>query len=292
MKIFLKNITVFISIFLLVNFVYYLLIVFTDLNFKKRIESLNFRNPDYEVLVIGNSMASDAFDTELMTKNGLKSFNLSIPGSSLKTNLIQLQEYIDKYKTKPKYVILGIGSYMGTFDMDEIHPIVDFTMSNHQYSYKDLPLVKFQWLMLEMAKKIVSSAHRNATLINGQIRFQKARPDLTDYSDRKFDIGYYENSRYTAEIAQVCTENDIKLIVIEMPGFKDTRTDDKLGPYQLNFKNGFKAEFYYFNSKKFGEIFNPKSDWIGNSHLNEYGGEKFTIEVLTKVFHLEEYNTI
>ena len=263
---------------------YLVLLVFTDWNFKKRIESLNLDNPDYELLILGNSLAMDGFDTGLLTSCGLKSYNLAIDGGSLKTSYIQLTEYLAQYKTEPAYLILGLGSFMGSFEGEAIHPIVEFTMKDYKFTFNDLPIVKFQWLGAEVAKKIVSSTHRNAILSAGQLKFQKKVPDNTNYSDRTFNIEYYKASFYTGEIARLCHIKRIKLIIIEMPGYHSTQNDTEIGPVEISFSNGCRAYLYNLNSKEFCRIFNSTEDWIGNSHLNEFGAIKFTRRMMNVVF--------
>jgi hypothetical protein len=270
----------FIIFFSTINLLFLGIIVFTDFDFRKRLETLNFENPNFELLVLGKSLALDGIDTEFLTSNGIKSYNLALGGSSLRSNYIQLNEYLKKYGKKPKYVLLGLASYMGLSDGDDIHPVVEFTMNNYKYSIHDLPLIKFQWLGVEFAKKIVSKNHRNAKLSYGQLKFQRISPDYTNYNNIKLEIKLYEDSQYIGEIAKMCNQNGIELIILEMPGFKNTQNSSEVGPYLLNLKNGQSVYLYNFNSKQFGEIFNSDIDWIANSHLNESGATKFTKELI------------
>ena len=76
-----------------VNAIYLLVIIKTDWDFRKRIESLRFSSPDYDALILGSSLAQYGIDSELMTKHGLKSYNMALVGNSVKTCYIQLQEY-------------------------------------------------------------------------------------------------------------------------------------------------------------------------------------------------------
>ena len=108
-----------------VNFLYLQIIQQNDWNFKKRLEAINLENPKYDILVIGNSLAMDGIDTKYMSENGFQAYNLAIGGATLKTNYVQLKEYLSTYDYKPKLIILGVGTYMNSFDGDQIHPIVD-----------------------------------------------------------------------------------------------------------------------------------------------------------------------
>jgi hypothetical protein len=266
--------------FSIINLLFLGIIVYTDFDFRKRLETLKFENPNFELLVLGKSLALDGIDTELLTSNGIKSYNLALGGSSLRSNYVQLDEYLKKCGTRPKYVLLGLATYMGISDGDDIHPVVEFTMNNHKYNIHDLPLIKFQWLGAEFAKKIVSKSHRNAKLSYGQLKFQRITPDYTNYNNSRLELKHFEDSKYIGEITKICSQNGIELIILEMPGFKNTQNSSEVGPYLLNLKNGHSVYLYNFNSKQFGEIFTSDKDWIANSHLNESGATKFTKELI------------
>jgi len=258
----------------------------TDFDFKKRFESMNFNNPDFELLVLGASTSLDAFDTELLTSNGIKSYNLAIGGSSIRTSYIQLKEYLTICSKRPRYVILGLNSAMvESFNDNKIHPIVEVTMDGHKYSMKDVPILKFKWLGFELVKKIVSKKHRKAKLIYGQLRFQKTAPDNTNYKESYLDIQEFESTPWIGEMAKLCCQNGIKLIVLEMPGYKETQNQSGRGPYRLHFENSHSANLYNFNSKDFCIIFDSDADWIGNSHLNEFGAKKFTSELISMLIN-------
>jgi hypothetical protein len=266
--------------FAALNFLFLVILIKTDWDFRKRVESLKFDNPVFDLLVLGNSLALDGIDAELLTDNGIISYNLAIGGSSPRTSYIQLKEYLEVYQRSPDYVLLGLGSYVSRLDGEEIHPVIEFTMENHKYSIRDIPLIKFKWLGVELAKKIVSSTHRNARLSYGQLKFKRISPDNTAYDSLDLDVQMFENSFYIGEIVRICRQNDIKLFIIEMPGFKNTQNSYDTGPFILNFSNGQSALLYNLNSRTFCEIFDSNQDWIANSHLNETGARKFTKELL------------
>ncbi len=280
MKSFIKNLlgfSLFIIVLLtLVNIVFLTVIRKTDWDFRRRIESLRFRNPEFELLVLGHSLAADGIDTEYLTKTGIPSYNLSIGGSYPKSNLIQLDEYLSLYSTKPRVIILGLASYMGRFDVENIHPIIEFTQKGHKYTLKDIPIVKFQWLGIQFLKKLVSDIHRDVELSYGQLRSPKISPDHTTYNSIKFSPDVYTSSTYIREIAELCTVNNIELVLIEMPGFKNTQNDSDVGPYQIDFGKGISYHLFNLNSISFCKIFDSERDWIANSHLNKYGANKFT----------------
>ena len=55
-----------------------------------------------------------------------------------------------------------------------------------------------------------------------------------------------------------------------------------IGPFSLkNMKNDI--SFINLNNHNLcSELFNDNSDWLGNSHLNEYGAEKLTNYIFEK----------
>jgi len=268
-------------IFIVLNVLYFGIVVNPCLEFRKRMESMKFEDPDFDLLVIGASTSFDAFDTELLTANGIKSYNLAMGGSSVKANYIQLMEYMDMYKRKPEYVILGLNApLMQTFDDEVVNPIIEVTMEDHKYCLNDAPILKFKWLGFEFLKTLVSENHREAKMVLGQLKFQKNIPDQTSYRDLELDFNKYESSFWIGEVVRLCDENDIELIIIEMPGYKVTQNLTETGPHTISFSNGYTANLYNFNSQEFSSVFDSNSDWVGNSHLNEFGAIKFTNEII------------
>ena len=61
-----------------------------------------------------------------------------------------------------------------------------------------------------------------------------------------------------------------------MPGFAKTRNTSNLGPYEIDFGDGLEVELYNFNGRYVSEFLDARSDWLGGSHLNQRGAEKFT----------------
>lgn len=267
--------------FALINLIYYIIISQSDPDFRKRIETLQFVNPDYELLVLGASTSLDGIDAKMISSNGIKSYNMAIGGSSVRTNYIQLKEYITKFTTKPQYVLLGLNSNMvQSFDDNIIQPIVEITMEDHKYLIEDVPILKLKWLGFEFLKRVMFKSHRDAKLEQGQIKFKGTRADNTSFSELYLDTTEFQSSYWISEIAKLCNQNNIELIVMEMPGYRNTQNLSDIGPYILNFDNGASAKLYNYASREFCEIFDSNNDWIGNSHLNELGASKFTKELI------------
>jgi len=270
------------SFFVLVNLVFTIVLIKTDWDVKKRIESINFKNPEFDLLVLGNSLSEYGIDTELLTSYGVPAYNLSLIGNPVSTSHFQLNEYLRKYSYRPKYVLLCYNSFLDTLDSDilSIHPLVDFTSKNRPKGFDDIPINKFRWLGREIIKKMVSEKHRQARLSYGQIKWEKTTNDNSSYRELYFEPKEYQNSKWISEIVKLCKENQMEIFIIEMPAIKHYQNINDVGPYKIHFNNGYFSYLFNFNSQNFCKQFDAEKDWIGRSHFNEKGAAKFTEELL------------
>lgn len=267
----------FIVFFALLNALFLFIITSASWSFKNRLESLQFEDPDYELLVLGASTTGDGVDSKLLGEHGIKSYNMAIGGSTPQTSYIQLEEYLAMYTHKPKYVIMGTNSTMEwDFDREGIHPIIEVTMEGHKFGIADIPISKFRWLGFEVFKRLINKDHRTAKLVEGQLRIEKTVKDRTRFIDQELDIQLFEDSHWLGEIARLCGENDIKYFIVEMPGYRETQNLSGFGPYPIRYGNGYNALVCNFNSREIVEGIDPDLDWVGNSHLNLHGAHKFT----------------
>ncbi len=159
-------------------------------------------------------------------------------------------------------------------------------MDGYNYGLQDLPMIKFRWLAIQLLKRIVSSAHRNVEIVQGQLRINSAVSDKTSLlqSLPELKISEYETARYVKEIAQLCHNNDVTLVLIELPCFKKTRNKTSVGPHKIFIDSGLNVYLYNFNKYQFATILDSKTDWLGNSHLNQYGAVKLTNRIKEVVF--------
>jgi len=270
----------FIALAFVINAVYLLIISRTDWTFAKRMESIRWEDPDFELLALGTSLADYGVDTELLTEQGIKSFNLAMIGGSIQSSYVQLDEYLTKYKKAPRYALLLVNSYLEEFNQEGIQPVVEFTMKGQKIDLKDVPLSKFQWQTHELMKKMLSSDYRTGYTSYGQTRRHSITPDHSDYQDLVFDLEKYETATYIAKIAELCGQHHITFIVVDIPGVKETQNISGIGPYDLQFDNGYSAILYNLESQEFCKFIDPEKDWSGMSHFNEFGAAKFTEELL------------
>jgi hypothetical protein len=267
-------------IFLNVGFIF--LLGYFDHDMFKRIESVKFSDKRYNALFFGNSLALDGIDTKYLTDNGINSYNFAISGANTETNLVQLKDFLKNNK-KPDLIVLCLSTCLGNFyndrEIEEIHPIVKYT---RDFAFEDFnfPLSIFRWKIIEMGKILISKNHRNAEVVNGQYKSQKTIADNSTLAHNKFNIELLEKSKSLLRFSIYCQEHRIKLIFIDMPGYKSTRykNNSNLVNYKL-----FESDLYQCNTVEIGNLFDSKNDWIANSHLNKYGAEKFTKIILSKI---------
>lgn len=278
MKRYLFQVLLFLLAFVGFNIASIFLFIEYDWDFKKRVESITFKDPQFNCLILGNSYALDGINAEMLTTETQKTYNLSIAGASVRTNYIQFREYLDMYQTKPEKVILALDSFRHDFKNEVIHPVVEYTMEDHHYGLKDIPVVKFKWFYRKLLKKVLSSEHREAEIVQGQLRFAKSQPDRSKVPSDPPAIGkeHYITSPWVQSIARLCSENNIELIIVEMPAKAALRNSSPVGPLDLVLGNGIPVKVYNFNSVDFNFGIDPEKDWVGNSHLNNTGAQKFT----------------
>ena len=285
MSLFLKKLLLSVILFLSLNFLYFEILLNVDFNFIKINESSKFENNDFNVLALGTSLVLDGIDSQLLSDQGYSAYNFGVGGSSLKTNWYQLNKYLEK-NAIPQYLILGLGSCLNNnysslnrLKNEFIHPVVRYLYEGPKPSVYELPMIKFKWLATENLKKLVSKQHREAKLVLGQLRIRRKVPDQTKYRAKlKQEITFddYKGAKYMFKIDSICKSNNIKLVIVEMPGYKNTRNEVPVGPNLITNKDD-SLYIYNLNNKILCDsLFDPENDWLGNSHLNQYGAKKLT----------------
>ncbi len=278
MKRFLIKISIFFTCFLACNYIYLAIAKNVDWNFKKSIEARSLIDQEIDVIVLGNSLAMDGINTEIIGK----AYNLSIGGASLETSLHQLEYHISSSNQVPRTAILGLGSSIAPkLKKEGLHPILRYLEDPYLNSFYELPLLRFKWMGLVMLKRLISKDHRSAQLVQGQLRLGSVKADRSDYPPSlldQLDRKKYEDLLQLSAIASVCHDNKIRLIVVEMPGIKARQDAIPIGPHFFD-----KFELYNLNNKDFCTIFDSDTHWLGGSHLNTEGAEVLTHEMLSLV---------
>lgn len=287
----------FFVVVVLINIVYLLLLFQFSPGFKKIYDISNFNEKDYEVIVLGNSMALDGIDALYLTQKGLATYNMAVAGNHVSTTLFMLESYLEKNK-KPAMVIIGLSSAVGESYLNPVpyhNPEVDFFYKPSLWNtIKNPPLLNFQWLAIDMCKIVISKDHRNAQMIAGQWRTQKVIPDYSTFNASKEHSIDYSNP-YLSKIISLCATNSIQVVLIEMTGSFSSRNNLPL-QYQTHLADATTVQIYNLNNNVLGsKIINPMTDWLAPDHLNVYGATKQTNyiynEILVKDFNLQSIIT-
>lgn len=274
---FLKKCCWFLLLLVSLNVIYLMLLFWFSPGFKKVYDMITLKQQNYELLVLGNSMALDGIDTEYLTNNGISSYNLALGGDHVSTSLLILNEYL-QHNSKPKVVVVGLSSAIGRGYLNKVpfkNPEVEFFYHPNLVSnIMNPPLLNFQWLAIDMMKIVISKDFRNAKTILGQWKTKKVIPDNTIYKKKASKELMYNNP-FLLKIENECKKHGIKLIFVELPGANANRNSLPL-EYTIQTGNNRKIIYNLNNYVVSSKIINPSTDWLAPDHLNENGAKKLT----------------
>ena len=275
---FLKNCLWFLLLIILLNILYVSLLLSFSPAFIKTHTISTFKSKNYELLILGNSMALDGIDAEYLSQNGLNSYNLALAGDHVSTSLLILDNYL-KNNDKPKMVIIGLSSAIGRGYLNKVpfkNPEVEFFYNPSLVSnIKNPPILNFQWLAVDMFKIVISKDHRNANLIRGQWKTQKVIPDNTTFKSMAQPNITYTND-FLFKIIEKCENQGIKVILVELPG---SNTNNNCLPFEYSVELGNKKTKTVYNLNNYeisSNLIDPSTDWLAPDHLNEKGAKKIT----------------
>ena len=278
MRKFLRKCVLFLVLVIALNLIYLMLLLCFSPELKKINESYKFKGQNNEVLVFGNSMALDGIDSDYMTRKGMQTYNFSVAGTHISTSLIQLEEYL-KYNRKPKIVLVGFSSSIGKAYLNDVpftNPEIEFFYdANWIKNITNPPLLRFQWLSIELFKILISKDHRNARLIRGQWKTAKVVPDHSVFKSAVPQAPDYDNP-YLYKIIELCEHQGIKLLLVELPGANDKRNELPF-EHKAILRNNKEIKIYNLNNYEVSsKIINPSKDWLAADHLNQDGARKIT----------------
>jgi glutaredoxin-related protein len=279
MKRFLIKIFIISSSFIGINIVFFYFIKFTNLEFRKAEDISKFKGKDYTCIIIGNSLALDGFDTKFLTEKGISSYNFAVGGATLLTSLLQLERYL-QFNSPPKVVLLGLRTRFLNNNLDSkvINPVIGYFYQDQGLTLESLPVVQFKWLATTAAKNLVSSEHRNAEMVFGQYRITRAVPDESKPKVQEDPLDYQtiSSSMDLQRLTELSNKYKFEIVIFEMPLFRNLRNNRP--EFDVIEIQGFAPiPVINVNRNEVVEgLFEPKTDWLGNSHLNVKGGRKFT----------------
>jgi hypothetical protein len=121
----------------------------------------------------------------------------------------------------------------------------------------------------------------------GQWKTKKVIPDQARLNYSNNTLVNYDDP-YLARIIAFCEEQNIKVVMVELPGSKDKRN---ALPFEKQYKINTKklVTIYNLNNYHVSEsIIDPSKDWLAADHLNQFGGEKITAFLFKEVFQKQK----
>ncbi|MCA6423944.1 MAG: hypothetical protein IM568_14185 [Flavobacterium sp.] len=282
---FITRCLLFIVLLIIFNLAYFFLLLNFSPGFNKIYTVSKFENKNYELLILGNSMALDGVDASYLSENDIKAYNLAVAGNHISTTVMMLEKYLKKNKT-PKTVVVGLSSAVGQSYLNEVpynNPEVDFFYKPSFWnSITNPPLLNFQWLAIDMLKIVISKEHRNATMVEGQWRTKKVIPDNSVFnSSKKKSIDY--TNPYLSKLIMICNDKNINVVLVEMIGSNASRNNFPF-IYNVKLADKSKTKIYNLNNYKIGNtIINSKTDWLSSDHLNVHGARKQTAFIYNEI---------
>lgn len=278
MKMFLKKCLFFLGIIVVLNAIYLFLLVSFSPGFKKVHDISTFKNKEYDLIIVGNSMALDGVDANYISERGIKTYNLAVAGNHVSTTLQMMEHYLENNKP-PKMVVIGLSSAVGKSYLNPVayhNPEVDFFYKPDLWeNIKNPPMLKFQWLAVDMVKILISKEHRNARMENGQWRTEKIIPDNSSFNSKKDEPNYYDNV-YLQKLVVLCEKQNIKIVMVEMTGSKSSQNSIPFVKDYAVFKDR-KLTIYNLNNHEIAtSIIDSNTDWLAPDHLNVFGAKKET----------------
>jgi hypothetical protein len=286
---FIKFLVVILFGYVLTNFLFIGLMSKIDWEFLKTREAHNFRGQKLEVLVFGNSTAMDGVNTEILSDHLGQSYNFSIGGASLETNYVQFINYLNKNEIPKRVLVFLSSSHICYAPNSEVHPIVNYYYGDYGFrTLADIPLYKFRWLFVENSKKLLSNAHRKATIYKGQLRINRIIPDNSskNKSPKRFENTLYQESGYNSmwKIIKECQKRGIVIQLFEMPCWREYQNDCPDIMISKDSLHNPKIEVFNLNSlSRCDSLLDGKKDWLSKNHLNYSGSIKISNEIVRLV---------
>lgn len=277
MKTFLKKCGWFVGLIILINSLYLLLLLCFSPGFKKMYNLSQLKNKNYDLIVLGNSMALDGIDAAYLSQKGLNSYNFAVAGDHVSTSLMILETYL-RNNIKPKAVLIGLSSSIGNSYLNEVpftNPEVEFFY--HPSFVSNLtnpPLFNFQWLAVDMMKIVVSKDFRDARMIRGQWKTKKNIVDTSIFKKTVNPNLEYSNP-YLLKIVKECKKRRIKVIFVELPGANENRNNLPF-EYTVQLLDNNSTIYNLNNYEVSTKIIDASTDWLAQDHLNENGAKKIT----------------
>lgn len=308
MTFFLKKLTAFSIIFLLIIFL--ILFAISNLNtfqtsdryyandFNDAFESLN-----YEVLVLGNSKAAAAIDKNIIEEAlNLRTVNLGYASANISISKLTLESYLNKCINKPRLILLEVSWFTFNNNRTNFQPVAgdlflnDYKILKHFVNYYPKSNEALKASIVERLKSIVS---KNNKKLSYDKRFIESDPNRKSYTfdilefekvfpDHKAGIDFLLLADFN-EIINLCNSEGIQLVLFTAPE-DEQYTKEQLDAVAVNsvFVNtATKNKNVHYLNYTFGSSLWKKEyeNWLYNSHhVNER--ELFTNQLIADLKNL------
>jgi hypothetical protein len=285
-------------IFVLLNVIFVRVFTSLDWNLKKAKESAGFKEKRFEIAVLGNSTVLDGVNAKMISEHLGEAYNFALGGATVRTNRLQFEKYLEA-NHKPKLVLVGLSSCLNRQypKNPSIHPAASFFYGfDDNISLSNVPIYKLRWAFIEGIKKFISSDHREARLVKGQLQLNRSIPDKTLFTPEKatdeFDEHFYSQVGLNDlwSIVRLCKKNNIKILVCEMPCGNSRQNNEDAGARIIRNGRDSSENFILLNMNShqlLDSIINPETDWLSKDHLNLNGAISFTNSLLENIRKLE-----
>ncbi|MGB6268586.1 MAG: hypothetical protein WBF67_06190 [Olleya sp.] len=294
MKVFLKQILIFATLFFIVEKSACLLLeTAPQRQYDKRLKYLLEGEINKDLIVLGSSRgAGNVLAGQLERETGLTSYNLSYQGSNVNFHLFILETLI-KYNKKPKKIVLTIdnptqfiGDISIRYRVDVLQPLVNYNYINTTLIKEKInnPLTHL-FCLSRLNKSHFRFRNKTAPTMNpldssGTMPLiKKKNLDLIYKSDMpEYNKSIEESSRMEAfkSIQSICNSNEIELIYVFSPSFKSFNTN-----FYKRFKKLISEEERVFVYDTLNLIYKDKDYFYDYAHLLKNGAQIFTTEIST-----------
>lgn len=251
---------------------------------------INKKN-NLDFLIIGPSRAKHGIDPTLLTSLGNNGYNLGINGTTVLNSLLIL-DILVKNNVKPKILIVSadLSDYVDSTNQQILDQI------KRVYPY-DTPLVK-EYVdkigYVERAKYFFGLYRLNRKILNIAYNFTKRNtitnnngyvglPDMIDKPDVKYNTEnfIYKNTSIDAEalrkIKKICDENNIKLIVVFSPSYKNVFYNDTQQKLMIaDLKKENITNIIDLSDINQSPDLLKEENWRDEIHFNYTGSQKFS----------------
>lgn len=295
MKKFISNFLLFGLCFFLLDKLFFIpMAINPELVIDQRIHQALKGEHQAEILILGSSRAArNILAGEIEEKTDKKTLNFGYPGSNLEFQEFLLRLYL-KYQKAPSTILLTLDDYTSflndpslEFRLDQLYPLSIYSEINSEFvSRKERSPLAYFFALGRVSKTTFDFGQQTFTKFdslssNGSmpVSFQN------DSFDRKFDYGNLDypkesevNSRLLAfsNIQKLCQANDIRLVLVFPPNFKNLNPEFLERVKELKFY----GEIYVYDQSD--PAFQEGDYFHDQNHLMKEGAEIFTQ-------HLVEY---